>query len=1102
MPPADGLRAAQIVTGERVIVARVTNRWVRGRLVGGFQRGALRYYRPSLRRAHLMRNRYLRLICAIAFIAVMWTDTWESDVRVRAEQSAPAVDPALFAGLQWRSVGPARGGRAIAVAGSAARRDEYYFGATGGGLWKTTDGGVTWRAVSDGFFKTSSVGAVAVSESQPDVVYAGMGEVQLRGNVIQGDGVYKSSDAGKTWTRAGLEQTMVVSRIRVHPSNPDVVYAAALGNPYGPNPERGIFKSTDGAKSWTRVLFRNDKTGAADLAMDPGNPEVLYAGFWEVFRTPHSLSSGGPGSGLFKTTDGGKTWTELTKNAGLPTGLWGKVGVSVSGADSSRVYAIVEAGEGGVFASDDGGASWKRINEDRRLRQRAFYYTRIYADPRVKDTVYVLNTGIYRSTDGGKTIAAIRVPHGDNHDLWIASNDPRRMINSNDGGANVSTNGGESWTDQDFPTAQFYNVITTAHVPYHICGAQQDNSTACIPSNGGPLYEVGGGESGYIAPDPEDVDVFYAGSYGGLLTRLNRRTGERRAVTIWPDNPMGYSASDIVERFQWTFPIVFAPTDANTLYATSQHVWKSTNEGQSWQRISPDLTRHDPATLGPSGGPITLDQTGVETYATVFTLAPSAVDGRVIWAGSDDGLVHVTRDGGKAWTPVTPPDLPPFTRISLIDASPHDAGTAYLAGNRYQLSDRAPYVYKTSDYGKSWTKIVNGIPGTDFPRAVREDRKRKGLLFLGTETGMFVSFDDGGNWQPLQSGLPVTPVHGIQIKNDDLVIATHGRSFYVMSNIGVLRQITRETTNDPVVLFDPSDATRSVSAGVAIDYYLKDKADKVTIDILDAAGKSVASFTGDGAPESGRGAAPAAQDDEEGGGGRGGRPARVGVAAGMNRFTWDMRYPSARDFPGIIMWAGSTRGPIAPPGRYRVRLTAMNVTKTQEFAIVRNAAVTTVTDADLLAQFTLAKQINDKVGLANESVLRIRSLKDQIAERLSKTSDAALKSSGQALSDKLTDIEGEIYQYRNRSNQDPLNYPIRLNNKLAALQGVVEMGDIKPTDQAQAMFKDLSARLDKQLARLDALVKSDLAATNTLLAGQKLEPIKDGVPAAGTTSTR
>jgi photosystem II stability/assembly factor-like uncharacterized protein len=1036
---------------------------------------------------------------ALAFCLALSAFVSDRGTRTLAQSQPAAIDPALFAGLRWRSIGPARGGRSQAVAGSTSRPLEYYFGATGGGLWKTTDGGVTWRAVSDRFFNSSSVGAVAVSESNPDIVYVGMGETELRGNIIQGDGVYRSADGGKTFTHVGLEKTLAIARIRVHPSNPDVVYVAALGDPYGPSPERGVFKSTDGGKSWSRSLFRDSKTGAVDLSMDAKNPDVLYAGLWEVFRTPHSLSSGGPGSGLFKTTDGGATWTELTKNAGLPNSIWGKTGVSVSGADPSRVYAIIEAAEGGVFLSDDAGHSWKQINEDRRLRQRAFYYTRIYADPQAKDTVYILNTGIYRSTDAGKSIRAIRVPHGDNHDLWIAANDPKRMINSNDGGANVSINAGETWTAQGYPTAQFYNVFTTAHVPYHVCGAQQDNSTACVPSGGaGTLYDAGGGESGYIAPDPEDTDVFYAGSYGGLLTRVNRRTGEQRAINVWPDNPMGFSAGDIRERFQWTYPIVIAPTDPNTLYVTSQHVWKSTNEGQSWERISPDLTRHDATTLGPSGGPITLDQTGVETYAVVFTLAPSAVDGRVIWAGSDDGYVHVTRDGGRNWEKVTPPDLPEFARVSLIEASPHDAATAYLAANRYQRADRAPYVYKTSDYGKTWTKIVSGLPEADFARAIREDKKRRGLLFLGTENGIHVSFDAGASWQSLRLELPVTPVHGIEVKGDDLVIGTHGRSFYVLDNISVLRQIPRETTNDPVVLFDPADATRSVSRGVSVDYFLKNAADKVTIEFIDPKGAPIRTFTGVAPAGQDRPAAAPTADEEESF-----RPPapRVSVKQGMNRFTWDMRYDGARDFPGLIMWAGSTRGPVAPPGTYTVKLTANGVAKTADFQITRNGAVKTVTDADLQEQFALARQINGKVTAANEAVVRIRSVKDQIAERLGRTTDAKIKTAGQLLADKLTAVEGEIYQYRNRSSQDPLNYPIRLNNKLAALQGIVESGDNKPTDQSYAVFKDLSARLDKQLAELDSLAKVDLAAFNKLLAGKKLAPVRDEVQPSRSTVT-
>jgi photosystem II stability/assembly factor-like uncharacterized protein len=982
--------------------------------------------------------------------------------------SPEQIDPGLFEGLKWRSIGPIRGGRSQAVAGSDARPLEYYFGATGGGVWKTTDGGQTWHAVTDKALKTSSVGAIAVAPSNPDIVYVGMGETELRGNIIQGDGVYKSIDAGKTWTHSGLEPTQAISRIRVHPSNPDVVYVAALGNPYGRNPERGIYRSKDGGKSWDRVLFRNERAGAVDLAMDPKDPDVLYAALWEVYRTPFSLSSGGPGSGLFKTTDGGTTWTELTNTPGLPKPLWGKVGVAVSGADSNRVYAIVEAKDGGVFLSDDGGASWRLANDDRRMRQRAFYYSRIYADPQAKDTVYVLNTNVYRSTDAGKTIKAVRVPHGDNHDLWIAGHDPKRMINANDGGANVSVNGGESWTDQDFPTAQLYNVFTTAHVPYHVCGAQQDNTTVCVPSNGtgSDLYDVGGGESGYIAPDPLDPDVFYAGSYGGLLTRLNRRTGEQRAVNVWPDNPMGHASGDMTERFQWTYPIVIAPTDPHTLYATSQHVWRSTNEGQTWQRISPDLTRHDPSTMGDSGGPITLDQTGVETYATVFSLAPSPVDGRVIWAGSDDGVVHVTRDGGGHWDKVTPSGLPDFARVSLIEASPHDASTAFVAANRYQASDRAPYIYRTHDFGRTWTKIVTGVRADDFARAIEEDPVRTGLLWLGTETGIYISFDDGDHWQPFMLDLPVTPVHGITVKNDDLVIATHGRSFYVLDHIGLLRQAKPDMTSAPLTLFAPADAMRSVSRGLTIDYFLKDAADPVTIEILDATGGVIRSLKSTGEKEKPDAENAPGEDDS-------GQPAppKVPFAKGLNRFVWDLRYAGAHDFKGLIMWAGSTRGPIAPPGRYQVRVTAAGQTQTRPFTIVRNPKIQ-ATDADLLEQFTLAKAINDAVSRANDAVVRIREMKSEVEARGKAARDAKARTAAQALVDKLTDLEGDLYQYRNRSSQDPLNYPIRLNNKLAALQSIVESGDARPTDQAYAVFKELSARLDRDLARLDEVVKT------------------------------
>jgi photosystem II stability/assembly factor-like uncharacterized protein len=1031
---------------------------------------------------------------ALAAVMLAVLGAWGAD-RPRAQQAGPDAPypEAMFSGLKWRSIGPDRGGRSTAVAGSAARPLEYYFGATGGGVWKTADGGTTWAPAADKFLRTSSVGAVAVAESNPDVVYVGMGEVQLRGNIIQGDGLYKTADGGKTWAHVGLGDSMAVARIRVHPKDADVVYAAVLGNPYAATQQRGVFRSRDGGKTWDRVLFRDAKTGAVDLSMDPNAPDTLYAGLWEVFRTPHSLSSGGPGSGLFKSTDGGTTWTELTKNAGLPSGLWGKVGVSVSPVDGARVYAIVENEHGGVFASDDGGATWKQVNDERRLRQRAFYYTRIYADTKERDTVYVLNTGFYKSTDGGKTYRTYRVPHGDNHDLWIAPNDPKRMINGNDGGANVSFTGAESWTGQDVPTAQFYNVFVTTHVPYHVCGAQQDNSTACVSSAGDrQLYDVGGGESGYIAPDPRNPDVFYAGSYGGYLTRYDRRAGAMRAVNVWPDNPMGYSAKDITERFQWTFPIVFSPTDPRVLYVGSQHVWKTTNEGQSWERISPDLTRHDPATMGPSGGPITLDQTGVETYATVFTIAPSPHDGRTIWTGSDDGLLHLTRDGGKTWDNVTPTDLPEFARISLVEASPHRPGTAYVAANRYQRADRAPYVYRTDDYGKSWTKIAGGLPASDFARTIREDVRKAGLLYLGTEHGIYVSFNNGGSWQSLRLDLPVTPVHGIVSTDRDLVIGTHGRSFYILDNAAILRQFTPAIAAEAVHLFDPPDARRAVDRGVPVDYYLKADADTVSIEILDAKGAVVNRFTGVPAKEGEKPAGPPSEEEFFRA-----PAARVPVKSGMNRFVWDMRYANAKDFPNMILWAGSTRGPLAPSGTYQVRLTAAGVTRTESFSIARNPNTPGVTDADLAEQFALALQIRDKVTQANEAVVRIRSLKDQIVDRTKrwaatqkdrKLSKAAML--GDALTNALTAIEGEIYQYRNRSSQDPLNYPIQLNNKLAALQGVVEGGDGKPTQQSYSVFKELSARLDAELARLDAVLKTDLPPFNKEIARKKLDAVR------------
>jgi photosystem II stability/assembly factor-like uncharacterized protein len=1012
--------------------------------------------------------------------------------------AAAQYDSTLYNALSWRNMGPDRGGRSIAVAGSAARPLEYYFGATGGGLWKTTDAGQTWSPVTDGQVNSSSVGAVQVCEADPDVGYVGMGETQLRGNVQQGDGVYRTTDGGTTWRHVGLEAVQNVARIRVHPTDCNTVWVAGFGVHSMANPERGVFKSTNGGETWRKVLYRDERTGAVDLTLDPNNPAVVYAALWEAWRKSWGMSSGGPGSGLFRSTDYGETWTEITRNPGLPQdGVIGKIGVALSPAAPWRVWALVEHADGGVFRSDDGGATWSRVNEERRLRQRAFYYTRVYADPEDPDVMYALNTGLYRSTDGGETFRSIRVPHGDNHDLWIAPNDPDRMINGNDGGGNVSFNGGRTWTEQDYPTAQFYRVITTHHDPYFICGAQQDNSTACVPSRGwghwadqgggsGAFYFApGGGESGYIANSAADPNIFYAGSYGGYLTRFDYRTGEQRAVNVWPENPMGESSEDIGERFQWTFPIVFSHHDARVLYAGSQRVWRTTNEGQSWEAISPDLTRHAPETMGASGGPITKDQTGVETYATVFAIAPSYHDPNVIWVGSDDGLVHVTRDGGGSWQNVTPRDAPAFVRINTIEASPTTPGKAYVAGIRYLVDDdRRPYVWKTEDYGGSWTKIVSGIPEDDFVRAVREDPERPGLLFAGSERTAYASWDDGANWQPLTLNLPNTQVSDLQVKGSDLVIATHGRSFWMIPGIAPLRQLTPDVAAADVHLFDPVDPVRGVDGGVQVVYYLKTAVDSLTLEFLDDAGAVIDTFTGK--KDGGR----RERSDEEQSFFGGGARQQPSVEAGSHTFTWNMRYPGYTDFEGRIFWAAGNSGPAAVPGRYQVRLTVGDVQQTREFEIRLDPRLAgSVTLAQLEERFDFALKIRDRVSEANEAVVRIRDIKRAIDERLGETEDRAIARQAESVKSQLSAVEQEIYQVKNESSQDPLNFPIKLNNKIAALMGVVESAEAPPTDQSYEVYDHLSGLLQVQLDRLEEVEATELARLNEMLRGAGMEEV-------------
>jgi len=1051
-----------------------------------------------------------------------------SALPVYSQNSTAPPKPAdLIKALQYRSIGPYRGGRCAAVAGVPSQPFVYYFGATGGGVWKTTDGGINWESISDGsVFGTGSVGAVAVADSDPNTIYVGMGESPIRGNVSHGDGVYKSIDAGKTWKRIGLEDTRQISRIRIHPKNPDLVYVAVLGHVWGPNEQRGVFRSKDGGKTWEKILNRGNKAGAIDLILDPTNPNTLYAGFWEVYRKPWTLESGGPGSGIFKSTDGGDTWTELTRNPGMPKGTIGKVGITVSPANPERVWALVEAEDGGVFRSDNGGTTWTKVNEERRLRQRAWYYTRIYADPKSADTVYVLNTGFYRSNDGGRTYSNIQVPHGDNHDLWIAPDDPNRMIQSNDGGANVSFNGGRSWTEQDQPTAQFYRVALDSDFPYNVYGAQQDNSTVRIASrsNEGGIterdwWDVGGGESGWIAPSPKDSNIVFAGSYGGLTTRYDHRTGQLRDINPYPNNPMGAGADVLKYRFQWNFPIVFSPHDPNTLYLAANVLFKSNDEGGSWQVISPDLTRNDKSKQGPSGGPITKDNTSVEYYATIFALMESPVQTGTIWAGSDDGVVSLSRDGGKNWSNVTPPTsiMPEWIQINSLEASPHDAGTAYVAATMYKWDDNKPYLYRTSDYGKTWKKITNGIPDTAFTRVIREDPNRRGLLYAGTETGMYVSFDNGEHWQSFQLNLPVVPITdlAIQKREKELVVATQGRSFWILDDLPLLHQLIDAGGFNSVSdthLFKPKESYRlpggggfggggatatlgrNPANGVVVYYSLKAKptAD-MTLEFFDPAGKSIRKFTARARrPDEATASTPAPPPPGEGGGFGGGAAPPLPTEVGLNRFVWDTRHADAVRFPGMILWAGSTSGPKVAPGTYQVKLTVEGKTLTQNFEIKPDPRLT-ITPADYAKQLELSLKIRDKLTETHNAIIQIRDVRRQVEDLLKRVAGQpnfkVVNDAGTALNKNLTAIEEALYQTKNQSSQDPLNYPIRLNNKLAALGGVVAGAESAPTAQSYAVYDELVVQIDAELQKLAQLMRTDVPAFNQLVRDQNIPAV-------------
>ncbi len=1065
--------------------------------------------------------------------------------------AASALGDALFKPLKWRLVGPFRGGRAAAVTGVAGHPQTYYFGSAGGGVWKTTDGGGSWANVSDGAFG-GSIGAVAVSDWDPNVVYAGTGESTVRGNVSEGSGLWKSTDAGRTWTHVGLEDSRHIVRIRVHPKNPDLVYAAVLGHLFGPSEERGVYRSRDGGKSWQRILFVSKDAGAVDLAMDPTNPRILYASFWQVVRKPWTFESGGAGSGLWKSTDGGDTWQELTHHEGLPKGIWGRSGITVSRTNPDNLYAIVEAEDGGVFRSEDGGKTWHQTNSERKLRQRAWYYTRIYADPADEDSLYVVNVRFHRSKDGGKTFEAVRTPHGDNHDLWIAPDDPQRMIEANDGGVNVSTDGGETWSSEDNqPTAQFYRVSTDTAFPYRILGPQQDNSAVRIRSrstHGGSIGErdwepTAGGESGYIVAKPDDPDVVYGGSYGDLLVRIDHATGEVRAVNPWPDDPMGAGAGASKYRFQWNYPVFFSPHDPDELYAAANVLFRSLDGGQSWQVISPDLTRADPDTLGPSGGPITKDNTSVEYYATIFAAAESPVEKGVLWAGSDDGLLHVSRDDGATWTDVTP-DWPEWMQVNEVEPSPFEAGGLYVAATRYKLDDFHPYLYKTSDFGKTWTKITGGIPDDHFTRVVRADPVRRGLLYAGTEEGLYVSFDDGASWRPLQLNLPVTPVTDLTIKEGDLVVATQGRAFWVLDDLSPLRELTAAqaaavppdaakatadakggtkrgkraakkaasaakpaAAGEPALLAprpairlrggrgfgEPEAAGANPPTGLVLYYLLPEepaKDTKLRIDLLEPDGDVIRSFTRKPAETKDKGKKKGGDEDEGGEAAKKELPVLT-ADAGLNRVVWDLSYAGAESFPGMILWNRNLDGPTAVPGDYRARLTVGDWSGEVPFRVVPDPR-SSATPEDYRAQLDFVTQVRDELTRTNRAIRRIRAAEDQLGtlkKRLEKKDQAPdVRKAIDDLTGKLTAVEEALYQTKNQSSQDPLNFPIRLNDKLANVLGLARLGDSRPTDSMVQVRDQLEASIDAQLQTLDTLWSEGLAEVNRLAAAA-------GVPA-------
>ena len=1017
-------------------------------------------------------------------------------VDIKAQRKNKSISQSInyeIPNLNWRSIGPYRGGRASSVTGVSNSDNTYYFGATGGGIWKTTDSGQNWRNISDGFFG-GSIGAISASESDPNILYVGTGEKTVRGNVSPGyGGFWKSDDAGETWKKMNLDIDQVqVGRIAIHPKNPDIVYIAIIGDLFKDSNKRGVYKSTDGGKSWRQVLFSNERSGAVDISIDKNNPRIIFASTWNIRRTPYSLESGGEGSGLWKSTDGGETWTNISDNEGLPSGIWGISGVSVSPVNSKKVFALIENKEGGLFRSDDGGSSWKKVNEDRNLRQRAWYYTRVYADTQNENRVYVMNVSFWRSEDGGKSFDRYRTPHGDHHDLWIDPENNKRLIVADDGGAQVSSDDANNWsTYMNQPTAQYYRVATDNSFPYNILVAQQDNSTQRVPHrvNSGGISErdwerSAGGESAHLAAKPDNPDIVYGGSYGGYLTRLDHSTGEVRSVNVWPNNPMGHGAEDMKYRFQWNFPIFFSPHDPNKLYTTSNRFHVTYNEGEKWEVFSPDLTRNEKEKLGPSGGPITKDNTAVEYYATIFAACESPYEKDLLWAASDDGLIHLSRDGGKNWEDVTPDNSPKYLMWNSVEPDPFVKGGLYAAGTLYKTGDFQPYMYKTKDYGKTWEKITNGIPNNHFTRVLRADPNKEKLLYAGTESGMYISFDDGISWNSFQLNLPLVPITDLTIKNNNLIAATQGRSLWLIDDLTPLHQLNKEVNNASMKLFKPIDSYRMGSPGRGtprnagknhhngvevffnIDDKILDDNTSVTLEFLDNEKKLIKKYDN--------------QSDEN----------ALDINSEKNSFVWNMRYDDAKGFDGLIMWAASLRGPIASPGQYYVKLTVNEKSEEQSFNILKDPRSNS-TDDDLKEQFDFLLSVRDKVSDIHQTIIDIRSSRSQLIDLKSKISGKYpdMENSISDVISRITLIEEKLYQTKNRSGQDPLNFPIRLNNKLAHLTSVASVGNFKPTDQMYNVRDELIGLIDKELKMWEDIKENDLVKLNSTILENNIQLI-------------